>query len=298
MSEKKPSTVFNKNSEQRRKTRTKWIFAVVFLLLVLVAGAVAFLRKSEFQISSIQVTGTKALDPDEVQQSAERFVSGNYAMVVPRTNVLLFSKDGMAKFLMSKFPGIASLHVSFIQRNVLQVSIAEKSASFVWCDAASCYFVDDTGLIYEESPRFSDGVFLAFTGATLNVLTPPIGSRFVPVPVFQSVLTMVNQLTGYPLEVVGVSFQDSGDIAFRFDELKGVPVNPNAVLMVAKDTTADTVTQDLDLLTADTTFSDDLAAEPSQLQYIDARFDGKIYYKFGTTASSPVASASSASTTQ
>ena len=300
-----PKVQFNRNSEERRKRRTKVLFIALLLFLMAIAGGVAFLRKADMQITRVTVTGTRALDPEGIQKAALASVEGNYVWVIPRSNTLLFSKRKLQASLLQEFPGIDSLEISFADRNTIAVAVTEKHADNVWCQSAtSCYFIDDTGLIYEPSPVFSDGVYTTFSGSVIQMGDSVIRSRFVSAAAFENVKLIIAKLTAYPVSVLGALFDPTGDVSLRISNLKNYSVSSSSLILVASDTTADTVSQDLDLLLADKSFTNALTARPADLQTIDLRFPQKIYYKFkngtatDTAAGGAAGTATSATTTK
>ncbi len=272
------------------------LVVLVLLVLVLVAVVIGFLRKPTFQISSITITGTSSLDSNEVQIAAQKHISGNYALVIPRTNVLLFSKTMMDTFLMTQFPSIASVDTEFSSPTMLSIAITEKKPAFLWC-TAQCYFVDNSGMVYQDSPTFTPGVFLEFLGTTptATIIDPsnPIRRRFASVSEFTKNISTINELSTYPMHIISLkylSLADStpalatgvGDVALTVDQI-GSSVIPNgAQILILQSQDAVTIGQALGLVLTDKSFQDAFSAHPATLQYIDLRFPGKIYYKFQT----------------
>lgn len=287
MSEKKPSAVFNKNSEERRRKRTKTLFVAFLALLAILAACIAFMRKPGVQIGDVSVSGARSLDPEAVRSAALEFVRGSYLGVIPKTNALLFSKSGMRKFLLEKIPSLSDATVEFSARNLVSVTVTEKKPDSVWCRADECYFIDGTGMIYEESPRFSDGVFVAFTGSSVPVDTTPLRERFVPASLFSSLHAAIDAMAGYPFSVVGVDLQESGDVAIRVDSVKGIPVNPRAQILTTRDVTGKDIAGSMDLLFGNPEFKAALSLRGADLQYLDFRFPGKIFYKFNGAPLTP-----------
>ena len=295
-----PKIKFDKNSQVRKGRRTKIFFVTILLILAGAVGIVALLRRPNFQISHINVLGTQSLDPAAVESLAEKYISGNYVLVIPRTNALLFSKLGMRNFLVSKIPSLQYADVVFSDRNILTITIAEKKPQYVWCaDPAHCYFVDQNGIIYEEAPLFSPGVFITFTGtaSALQAVDPnPIGEHFASPAGFAWVTQILTDLSRYPLHVLGVQYLldtntfsgdqpiNEGDVSIIVDQIKNTIIGLKTQLIVTNTETSSTIANALDLLSSDQNFSEALTANPSSLNYIDLRFPGKIYYKFGNAA--------------
>jgi hypothetical protein len=280
MLEKKSSTVFNKNSEERHRKRMKLLFIAFLVLLIVSAGMIAFLRKPAFQIGDIAISGARSLNPEDVRELVLPFIQGNFLAVIPRTNTLLFSKTGMKKFLIDRIPSITDASIDFTNRNLITITITEKKPDSVWCRNTDCYFIDQTGMIYEASPQFSDGVFVTFTGSTIPVGETPLRARFVPANTFFYLKSIIADLKQYPFSVIGVDLQDTGDIALRIDQVKNVFVNPHTQILITKDTSSKSIIDSMDLLLKNNDFTSMLSTKSNNLQYLDFRFPGKIYYKF------------------
>jgi hypothetical protein len=202
----------------------------------------------------------------------------------------------MNAFLMAHFPSIASVDTEFSSPTMLSISITEKKPAYLWCKA-QCYFVDDSGVVYQESPTFTPGVFLSFFGMTptTTITDPsnPIRRRFASVTEFTKSISVVNDLSTYPMHITSVRYlsrADStpqlatgvGDIALTVDQIGNSVIPNSAQLLILQTQDALTVARALGLVLDNKNFQDAFSAHPSTLQYVDLRFPGKIYYKFQT----------------
>ncbi|MEI8223685.1 MAG: hypothetical protein WCG20_01025 [bacterium] len=291
-----PKVQFNKNSEERRKRRTKFLFVALLLLVIMIVGIIGFLRKESFQVTGVEVSGARALSTRDIIQKAKEDFSGNYAWVIPRSNILLFSKRSVKSQLLEQFPGIESLDISFKDKNTVSIVVHEKEPTDIWCKTTDdCYFIDDTGLIYKPSPAFSSGVYVTFTGNTLELPTDVIRARFISVTLFSKLRTIIQQLQQYPVSVTGVHLDSEGDIALRIDRIKTYTLGAMTELLITDQVDMQTIIDNLTILTNDKTFTNGLIAKGSDLETIDFRFPAKIYYKFKNGAAIP---SESSTTTQ
>lgn len=284
-----PKVQFNKNSEERRKRRTKFLFIALLLIIVFLVGMVAFLRKESFQVVNVEVVGARALSARDIIQQARQDFSGNYAWVIPKSNILLFSKREVRSLLMNQFPGIESLTIDFKDKNSIRIEITEKDPTDIWCtNQGDCYFIDGTGLIYKKAPTFSDGVYIRFTGSTIDMPTDVIRSRFTSVELFTRLRSFVEQLNRIPLSVTGITLGPQGDINLTIDRIKTYTLGNTTQLLITQETDLATINDNISILLNDKTFTNGLIAKASELETIDFRFPAKIYYKFknGTPVSS------------
>lgn len=280
MSEKNSSTIkLDKNSELRRARRTKLFFVFLLFILLVLGGVVGFLRKKEFQISEITVTGTKSLDSNIVIKTAQEYLNGHYAIIIPKTNTLLLSKSDLISHIFEQIPSIEKASVAFKAKNSIEIFVTEKKPSYVWCNT-SCYFVDDSGMIYEESPRFTNGIFVTFLGG--QVEGDPIKKYFVSQEQFATLQKILSAIDQISIHVVGITIGEN--IEIHVDSIRGNILGSTTTIIVTPTESAQTVTDALTLLMNDKSFMGNVAAKGKLLQYIDIRFPDKIYYKFDTPA--------------
>lgn len=270
--------------------------------MLLIGGVIGFLRRKEFQISDIAVSGTRAIDPNQIHDIAQKFISGNYALVIPKTNALIFSKSSMEKYLLDQFPGLRDTVVTFSERNHLLISVTEKRPAYLWCNE-TCWFVDQEGIIYDEAPEFSDGVFVKFKGRASDVPlndADPRRGRFASTTDFTSIRILVETLQRIGVSVLGISYLDvgiiadaqptgPGDVAIRTDLIKNISVNSDAVILTTQQVAMESLVQSINVLMGQDKFSEMVKTQGANLEYIDLRFEGKIYYKFKNVVQNPPA---------
>jgi hypothetical protein len=253
----------------------------ILLVLVVVAAMIAFLRKKEFQITDVTVVGAQAMDASEVVSVVKASLAGNRLAVIPRSNTLLLSKISLRSEILAALPVLSDASIQFKGRNTLKVSVVEKDPEYVWCEGEVCYFVDEQGVLYGEAPVFSDGVYIILSRGNVDA-AHPAGMSYLPREDMSMLGRIVKQLEQYPAHVLGVDVRKDGDVALRIDSLKGVSVNSQAFILVAKTDTVQSVNDALNLIMGDKGFVDTLKAKGEKLEYVDLRFPGKIYYKFAS----------------
>jgi hypothetical protein len=273
----KTSVQLDKNSQERLRRRTKVLFVAVLFLIMIAVALIAFLRKAQYQIQDIQVVNAKALDGQVVIDVTKKFLSGNYLFVIPKTNALLVSKSALRRELLDKIPSLEEVRINFIDSNHMTLTLREKEAQYVWCREADCYFMDADGLIYESSPSFSDGVYITFTGGNVPEGSP-LRKHFLEVDMFASLVRTLDQLNQFPMTVTGADY--GTDITIRIATIQKYILGPRAQIMITTSANESQVAESLGLIVNDKAFANSLETKGAQLEYIDLRFPGKIYYKF------------------
>lgn len=278
MSAKNSSTIkFDKNSELRRARRVKLFFVFILLILLIIGGIIGFLRKKDFQIAQVSVIGTKSLSKQQILDATHEYLDGAYAVIIPKTNTLLLSKESLSQYLLNKIPSISNVTVSFIEKNSIQISIQEKKPSYIWCNE-SCYFVDENGIVYEESPKYTPGVFLTFSGGMIE--GDPIKKTFVDQDLFKKTLNLINQLEDLEIKTLSINYGE--DISLQISSIRKVSVGSQTKIILGTNESIVDAIKALTLLLNDKTFGGSIISRGQLLQYIDIRFPDKIYYKFDT----------------
>lgn len=276
---------FNKNSEVRKKQRTKFLFIGLFLVMIIFVAVIALLRKPQLQIQKITIIGTQSLDATTIVESAQQQISGNYAWVIPKKSTLLFSKQHMKEWIFSEFPAIAAIDIIFNTRNEITISITEKKPESIWCrDGNDCYFIDHDGVLYDQAPLFSDGVYLIFSGKGQDVPIDPIRSRFTAQMTYTSLLDLVKSLEDELISTTRVVLEETGDISLRIEQFKSSKLSDGAFLRIAATTRSGDLIDSLKLLSQNPAFISELSDQKKKLESIDARFPGKIYYTFKSSS--------------
>jgi hypothetical protein len=75
-------------------------------------------------------------------------------------------------------------------------------------------------------------------------------------------------------------FYEDGDIAFSIDTLFGLYTNNNAKLLGTVNQDDDIFVRDMFTGLTNDAFKKQFVSNPKDLEYIDMRFTGKIFYKF------------------
>ncbi len=279
MLEKNSSHVFNKNREERRRKQTKFLLIGLLFTMVVMVLVIAILRKPNFQIQTITPIGTEAMNPDDITNYVQQNISGNYAWVIPKTNIFFFSKKHLEQQILTQFPNLTKAVVAFRNTQEITITVLEKKPSYIWCKNNTCFFIDDQGVLFKEAPIFDDGVYITFEGGKISE-EAPLGARFIDQELFQKIQELIKSFQQIPIEITRVTYQETGDIVFHVATIQGIIVGQTSSIIISQNISIDRIIQTLNLLLADTAFEQDLKTKSTSLQSIDLRFDGKIYYKF------------------
>lgn len=284
-------TIIDRIKEYARVGFSRTIAILLLAFLFFVTGG-GISQKEVFKITRIDVVGNSTVARDDIISFIKEKLQGSYYLVYARDNSSLFPQREIETELPDMFPRIQNASVHKMDAHAIVAQITERKPFALWCgyhfdplarDLSRCWFLDETGFIFNRAPTFSLGVYLEVYGPlerALSILegeTDPLRarveeSRFVQVYPFERGLNrevgktlrlmikpegeygiMIAGSVKYPmLEGAEIRFKDSDDTAVLLKNLlAAIPVQfpPNA-------------------------------APFKKLYYIDLRFDNKVLFGF------------------
>jgi hypothetical protein len=272
----------------KRKMRKAFLLkaSLVFLIFIaLFVGAIFLSRWKKINIQEIKVSGIQASDADEVKTAVEQELSGYYLHFFPKTNILLFPSRKIQNKLAVEFKRFKDISLKISGTETLSVSLSERKGSYLWCGdqfipvaTEKCYFMDDTGYIFEEAPYFSGNVYFKFFGKFASDESDPLGVSYLP-GLFGKLISFKNTLDNIGITSFALQGMDTGDMEFFLYSPSSSKALPPAIIF---NSDADFTKLLENLQTAITTepLQTDFQKNYASMKYIDLRFGNRVYYKF------------------
>jgi hypothetical protein len=265
--------------KQRRKRKRQSIrYAVLILLVLLVAAAFYAIWLPTFRVQSITATGPRA---ETAIQAAKAKTQGAYWFIIPRNSVFFYSEEGVRTAILDAIPEASAVSLSRSSFSSLDIRITGRAKSFVWCGISIdmppldgiCYEADIEGRIYRPAEKqIPVGTTTQQTLQTevrifggldreLTASSSPINARVVHADLIPNALKFVDAVRelGAPVSTLAIR----GDEADLW--LSG-PIRITYVLGHEEDAA---------LLAASTLPS--ISLTDGTVRYIDLRFPGKAY---------------------
>jgi hypothetical protein len=261
----------------------------------------------------------KTLKQEEVVGILLDKISGRYLELFPKNNIFIYSSEAIATMLKERFVNIQEVDVRYDGDNKISVYIKEREASFMWCEEVQngCYYMDENGLIFDNAPRFSNGVFLVFRGGISleegsldyigrTIMTP---ENIKMLNIFKSrIEKIIFKHFKQEWKISSFLISDGGDIVARLDngqegewELMIAPRTEEKYSFRGGEQPRGLLREEQegewfgfggDLQAAEENFDVTIGSQAfkehvnnsykslADLEYIDLRFDKKIFYKF------------------
>lgn len=255
-----------KARRKEKRHRASIILGVLFVLLMGVALYVVWLPA--LRISTVSAAGPHA---DTIPRVAEEALWGTYGYVLPRNSIFFPPTSAMRTIIIEAYPDISAVSLSAVSFNELRVESVARASAFVWCGesvdtpAPSCYDADAEGLVFAEHSAgvASTTALKVYSALQGSATTTPVRAHVVSSELVPSILRFVRAV-----KTLGVPVQA---IAIRGDEADiHVPGNTRITYVLGREEQAASL--------AASAFPT-LKLPDSTIEYIDLRFEKKVYVK-------------------
>jgi hypothetical protein len=248
-----------------------------FCAFMMLASIIFLDRVEGLRVTSIAVRGSYYIPAHEIHNNVlEVITKRNCLRVATCDHILWYPEKRIAHELFHSFPRIDSVEVT-VEGTELLIDVTERSHVAIACYEPDCWFIDAKGIAFAQSPKFSSGVYTTFVMAgpagelpfvAVDPWIYPSVSEFIDLVDIESpVISRSESDITLRVEHVGdVEFPLGADILVTEYSLKSNTNRAYLARVFAKLWQSEKITGPLDA--------------GRQLQYIDLRFDGKVFYKF------------------
>ncbi len=254
-------------AERRRVRRRRILVSLFVLFALLCAGILYELNQSAVRISHIQIFGADQSYAD----IAVAAMQGKYFGVIPRDSTFFFPDTGIRAGIMAAHPDVAAVSIFHNGLTGLSIKTSERVPIARWCGLAPtpgveayCYVFDANGFVFAAA---------ATTTETVNSFT-----LYAP-------------LDGDGLEPLRATIAHADDLPSVFDFARQLPSFGSPVThIIIRNDEVDTylasgtrityvLGNEENAFTALTSARGSLNLADGSLDYVDLRFDGKVYAK-------------------
>ena len=260
---------------RRRRGRRRLAIALCILLLLLLAAALYGLQQPSVRISHIAVYG----GDESLREVAVRAMDGSYLGIIPRNSTFFIPKARIRSEILTAHPDIAA--VSFFRSGFtgLTIKVIDRAPIARWCGSIGSSQVSPGEQCYVFD---ASGVLFALAASTTEAI---------------NTFTLYASLQGESIEPMRATIAQADKLPATFDLARTLAtVGPAAERIVIQ---SDEVTV---YLTSGTRIVYVLGAEQAayaalisardhlnltdgSLEYVDLRFEGKVYTKQKTGGS-------------
>ncbi|HBR80348.1 MAG: hypothetical protein UX09_C0004G0017 [Candidatus Uhrbacteria bacterium GW2011_GWE2_45_35] len=252
---------------------------------LLIALSSFFITAPIFTISSVRVEGAETINPKEIRDLAEDYLSSRSLLFFKTSNRLFFNEEKMRSLLEDKY-SFSTLDVKR-EKQTLAIIFKEKISSFLWLTNSNSYLLDETGSVIRATPTEETELILSpplIQGPTkIGGLIPETVKILVfqdlankPISVGDAVL-LENEV--YNVRTFFEAMYSAGIIIDRFELNRSIGSWLKAETQEGFDLLFDPSGDVLQQADNVLLLLKDQVKDRSALEYIDVRFGDHVYYK-------------------
>lgn len=272
--------------EKKRKVRKRRLVFCAAVVVVLCIGFVLTARLDYFTIKGIVLEKNIVTDADAVHSAVAEHIEGNYFLFIPKNNFLLYPKRAIIRDIHARFPRISQASVSRVHTDQIAVEIKEYTPAYLWCGDLSpqagapedCYFLDADGYVFSRAPYFSGDAYFKFYGG-LTPGTPVVGSHFLDASRIGTLFAMGQSFRDLGFEPYGLFVDTKGEYELLVVS-PGKASHEYPRIRFRSTASPDVILSNLTLALATEPLASKIEFAADSLEYIDLRYDNKVYYKF------------------
>jgi hypothetical protein len=270
---------------RRRARRRRYGVLVFILCIALAGGALWCLWQPWLRIEAVHASGPYA---DTAPAIAATAMGGAWYRLVPRDSLVFPAEESVRQAILAAHPDVMAVSIRRDGLHALSVETVARISAFLWCgtqmplDADSrCYAADSEGLVYAYVPTVPDEIEaasatpgvefpdiargLSIYGALVEATaTDPVGAHVAGAARLPDVLRFARALQAIGAPVTSIQLR--GDEA----DLYLTPGGTRLTYVVGREDAAYAL--------AKASFPQ-LDLTDGSVDYVDLRFDGKVYLK-------------------
>lgn len=271
-SQRKPfqSTVASK----RRRKLFRIKIAIVIAFFIFLFGVIFFVTRLErTRILWVYPEGNTFVSDEEIRDVARGGIAGKILFLFPKNNIFYYPDSLIEERVLSLYPEIKTVKVSFRNFQSITVSVSEYSPKALWCleaqmDEVSCYLVNEEGYIFRKTGESSEGVFVRFFG---GVAGDPMRQFILRKDEFKNILLFIDSLEKEEIKITSVSIKDGGVREGR--------LSPYGTIIWNTDQDLNEAFRNLTALVDNPEFKGKDKNGTLNVEYIDIQNSNKIFYK-------------------
>jgi len=265
---------------RRLKKKRLALFSVVFFLIIIGLG-VYILQRPELRFQKVEVLGTNIIKKEAVLSVVEEEIGGRYAYIIPRNNFLVYPQEKLQASLRDSFLRIEDLTITEKSPRELEILIKEREPVAIWCDGefgdestvGFCSYIDKEGLLYDEAPTFSGPVYFEIYGSVGKA--PVLGGRILDPKTLEKIERLRQLLRVEGVEIVALTIEPVVSLRLH--------IHSGWQIFILNDSDSQLVADRLRTILNASSFLEKLVEGENQLEYIDLRYENKLFYKFRET---------------
>ena len=146
----------------------KTLYIFIFILFFASLFALS-LTSDKLVINNIFVSGNSSVSESDISGIAEAWLNEKYLWFIRTDNTFLIKRSEIRVQILDLIPKIESVKIDFHGPVNVEIIVTERAPIGIWCqnlpsDPGKCFFLDRTGFVFGEAPKFGDSIYPEYFG--------------------------------------------------------------------------------------------------------------------------------------
>lgn len=261
-------------SQHRTLQKRAWARRVLLkfgVVVVLGGGSILFaLLSSRLQFTLTALSGNESIPTEEITRAVDQFLSKRVAWFFPQSSVALFRPRAFEAYLLKEFPRFSMADVSRSFSRELTLMVAERAPWGLYCKLSErdCYYIAEDGVLTAEAPQLTGNAVFRITDRRPNSAFFLLGD------------SVMNQEEADFLREAGNLLKDRYQVTVHevmlgrmFEGQTELYTDEGWYVLFDNRTNKKQALENVALVLSQQ------ITDRSSLEYIDARIEGKVFYK-------------------
>jgi len=258
-----------KELTKKKRKLLYWKLFFSFLFFITILFLLSWFSKIDLlKIKEIKIEGNNSIKSELIKGNVENNFSGNFFGLFSKKNILIYPKNTIKKNLLNFSPKIKKISLNVNFDKILTIKIEERKFHSLWCnientEEVECYLIDKDGYIYAKSTTKDRNGFKYY----LKLDKPFLRKNILDIDKFKELDSLILFMQGLELNPEKIV---EGDGIYK------VYLSSGTKIILDKKRDYKKMINNLETI-LDTNILN--IEEIENIDYLDLRFDNKIFYK-------------------
>jgi hypothetical protein len=260
----------------KKATVVLWKRIGIGLVLLSIFGGVIYLyyRTPLFTITSYELVGVPDLYKDAVMRNLTSIATEHSNPIIPRDKMLSYHSRAIKQSIVSVLPNTRTIHIRPISFHKLRITVEHYEPRF---KIDSTRGVTKDGIIYVEFKDMSALPTISFASSTMEEVVRD-DSRYYVIQGIDT--TALNNLSRLLEKIDSVIFPVAKIVVDGYGDVTLYDKRELSRIIFREETNPDKVWSNIVSAIDTEPLKSRLEKENDDLEYLDARFGNKVFYKF------------------
>lgn len=269
----KSQEIIDRREKARHLRITRLVYRVLLAAFIAVVCYALFFS-SFLQIRQVHVLGNDEISAAEISSIATAIMGEAYISRIPKNNLLILPSDVLRARIMERFKKVRGVSVEKQFPDSLNITIDERKSLLIWCSADNCFLVDESGAAYVRADFDSEDIkqnhLIRINDASAREVF--LGKNVLTKEHLHFFLEVKDAIR----EQAGIGIEDTYTLPSSIPEEFSVRTEKGTVVKLSSQLPLGRSLANMRMFFSK---KESPAHSLDELEYIDLRYEDKIFYK-------------------